>query len=206
MRDLIVLRLIAVDRAIHFVVLALLAIAVLLFANDQKHLPRPLPDRDARASRASAAARCPSTTASSARIDRAADASHRTLYLIAGGLGLYAVIEGVEVIGLWLMKRWAEYLMFVATSLFLPWNLWSWCSTSRSFKVVAITVNVAVLAYLLWASGCSGSAAATPARRSCATSMRPGRDRADGADDIAGGRDGGTLANPARLSRRPEGA
>ena len=38
MRDLIVLRLIAVDRAIHFVVLALLAVAVLLFANDQTHL------------------------------------------------------------------------------------------------------------------------------------------------------------------------
>ena len=40
MRDLIVLRLIAIDRFIHFIVLAALAGAVLVFANDQAHLRR----------------------------------------------------------------------------------------------------------------------------------------------------------------------
>ena len=40
MRDLIVLRLIAIDRFIHFIVLAALAGAVFVFANDQAHLRR----------------------------------------------------------------------------------------------------------------------------------------------------------------------
>ena len=43
MRDLIVLRLIAIDRFIHFVVLGLLALAVLLFVPNTVQLPVPLP-------------------------------------------------------------------------------------------------------------------------------------------------------------------
>jgi hypothetical protein len=49
------------------------------------------------------------------------------------------------------MRRWAEYLTFVATSLFLPWEISELVQRVSPFKIVAITVNFAVLAYLLWA-------------------------------------------------------
>ncbi len=32
----------------------------------------------------------------------------------------YAALEGMEAVGLWLVKRWAEYLTFVATTILLP--------------------------------------------------------------------------------------
>ena len=43
-----------------------------------------------------------------------------TLYLVAAAAAAYAVLEGVEAVGLWYQKRWAEYLTFVATVAFIP--------------------------------------------------------------------------------------
>ena len=46
--------------------------------------------------------------------------------LIEAGIALlgYAVLEGVEAIGLWYGKRWAEYLTFIATVVFLPFEIY----------------------------------------------------------------------------------
>ena len=49
------------------------------------------------------------------------------------------------------MKRWAEYLTFVATCVFLPYELYELAHTVTVFKVGALVVNLAVAAYLLWA-------------------------------------------------------
>ena len=149
MRDLIVLRLIAIDRAIHFVVLALLAVAVLLFANDQQHLRR-LYDTALRAIDGVNRGPLPAHHGLLGRVDEIFHANPTTLYVVAGGLGLYALIEGVEAVGLWMMKRWAEYLTFVATSAFLPYELRELIDAPSVFKVGAIIINLAVLAYLLF--------------------------------------------------------
>jgi uncharacterized membrane protein (DUF2068 family) len=150
MRDLIVLRLIAIDRAFHFLVLALLAVAVVIFANDQKHL-RDIYETAMRRIEGVGRGPLPEHHGVLGEIHTALNASPRTLYLIAGGLGLYAAIEGVEAVGLWLMKRWAEYLTFLATSLFLPYEIAELIDRVSPFKLVAFTINLAVLAYLLWA-------------------------------------------------------
>ena len=36
----------------------------------------------------------------------------------------YALLEGVEAVGLWFAQRWAEYLTFVATTALLPLEIW----------------------------------------------------------------------------------
>ena len=48
----------------------------------------------------------------------------RWLTLLAIGLALYALIELVESIGLWQGRRWGEYFAMVATSIFLPLEVW----------------------------------------------------------------------------------
>jgi uncharacterized membrane protein (DUF2068 family) len=150
MRDMIVLRLIAIDRAVHFVVLALLAGAVVFFASDQKHL-RDLYETAMRGIEGVSQGPLPEHHGVLREIEDALNASPRTLYLIAGGLGLYALIEGVEAIGLWMMKRWAEYLTFVATAAFLPFEIGELINRVSPFKVIAFTINLAVVGYLLWA-------------------------------------------------------
>ena len=40
------------------------------------------------------------------------------------GLVLYALIELTEDVGLWLGQRWGEYFAIVATSVFLPYEVY----------------------------------------------------------------------------------
>jgi uncharacterized membrane protein (DUF2068 family) len=162
LRDMIVLRLIAIDRLIHFLLLGLLAVAVVVFANDQARLRR-LYDTVLRAVEGVRSGPLPAHHGLLGEADRLVHASPTTLYLIAGGLGLYALVEGVEAVGLWLMRRWAEYLTFVATSAFLPYELWELYGSITVFKVVATVINLAIISYLLLSKrlfGLRGGAAA----------------------------------------------
>jgi uncharacterized membrane protein (DUF2068 family) len=174
LRDMIVLRLIAIDRLIHFLLLGLLAVAVVVFANDQARLRR-LYDTVLRAVEGVRSGPLPAHHGLLGEADRLVHASPTTLYLIAGGLGLYALVEGVEAVGLWLMRRWAEYLTFVATSAFLPYELWELYGSITVFKVVATVINLAIISYLLLSKrlfGLRGGAAADALERSL-----PGDDR-----------------------------
>ena len=151
LRDKIVLRVIAIDRAIHFVVLAALSVAVALFASNEMRL-RNVFYRIVNAVQGTAAS--PNQTVHGSflhRLSHVFDLSSRTLYLVAAAAGAYAILEGVEAVGLWYMKRWAEYLTFVATCVFLPYELYELAHTVTVFKVGALVVNLAVAAYLLWA-------------------------------------------------------
>ena len=53
--------------------------------------------------------------------------------------------------GLWLNKRWAEYLTFIATSLLIPYEIYELYLRVSVLKVVAFVLNVLVVAYLLYA-------------------------------------------------------
>jgi uncharacterized membrane protein (DUF2068 family) len=162
LRDMIVLRLIAIDRLIHFLLLGLLAVGVVVFANDQARLRR-LYDTVLRAVEGVRSGPLPVHHGLLGEADRLVHASSTTLYLIAGGLGIYALVEGIEAVGLWLMRRWAEYLTFVATSAFLPYELWELIGSITVFKVVATVINLAIISYLLLSKrlfGLRGGAAA----------------------------------------------
>ena len=59
--------------------------------------------------------------------------------------------EGVEAVGLWYTKRWAEYLTFIATTLLLPLEIYEIIHRQSALKIIGFIVNVAVVAYLLYA-------------------------------------------------------
>ena len=51
-------------------------------------------------------------------------------------------MEGLEAIGLWYQKRWAEYLTFVATCAFLPYEVYELTRGASLFKWVALAANL----------------------------------------------------------------
>jgi uncharacterized membrane protein (DUF2068 family) len=90
------------------------------------------------------------------------------LRLAALGIAAYAALEGAEAVGLWLQKRWAEYLTFIATTVLLPLEIYELTHTVTPFKIIALIVNIAIVAYLLFAKrlfGLRGGAAAEEALR-----------------------------------------
>lgn len=63
---------------------------------------------------------------------------------------VYSVLEGVEAVGLWLEKRWAEYLTVVALAGFLPFEIHELIKRVSVLRVGAFVVNIAILVYLVW--------------------------------------------------------
>lgn len=63
---------------------------------------------------------------------------------------VYAALEGAEAYGLWMRKRWGEWLTVVATSLFFIPEIWELAKSASLLKVGALLANAAIVAYLVW--------------------------------------------------------
>jgi uncharacterized membrane protein (DUF2068 family) len=167
LRDRIVLRVIAIDRALHFVVLGGLAVAVFLFAAHEVRV-RDVVFRVVDSVQGTSGDPTVHSHGIVHSLLHVFTLKSSTLYAVAAAAAAYAVLEGVEAVGLWYQRRWAEYLTFVATCVFFPYELYELAKTVSPFKVVAIVVNVAIAVYLLYAKrlfGLRGGGAADAAER-----------------------------------------
>src|SRR5512135_101148 len=169
LRDRFVLRAIAVDRVLHFLVLAALAAAVLLFAAHRSGLQG---DYTRILNRVQGGVGGPfSDTVHRGLLrdlDRLFAVSSGRLYLYGGLLAVYAAVNAVEAVGLWAARRWAEYLTLVEVAVFLPLEIHELTVRISPLKIVALVVNLAVVGYLLWAHrlfGVRGGARAAQAER-----------------------------------------
>ena len=72
-----------------------------------------------------------------------------TMILFAVIALAYATLYLVEGYGLWRNTRWAEYLTIVATSLLVPLELWEVLVHFSATKLLALVVNLAIVAYLV---------------------------------------------------------
>jgi uncharacterized membrane protein (DUF2068 family) len=150
LRDKLVLRLIAIDRAIHFVILALLAVAIFLFSADRAELHatfyRVLADLQG-GLRGPAINSHGFVHSLDHLLSLQSGELHRLGYIIAA----YAAIEGLEAVGLWFAKRWAEYLTFIATTALIPLEVHEIAVRVSVLKIATLLVNIAVVAYLIYA-------------------------------------------------------
>ncbi len=158
LRDKIILRLIAVDRALHFVVLAMLGVAVLLFASDRSSV-RTAFYRVLTAIQGGVAGGPIQTTGHVGIL-------HELDKLFT--LHTATLLEGVEAVGLWYARRWAEYLTFLATTILLPLEVYEIIHRGTPLKVIGLIINLAVVIYLLYKKrlfGVRGGAGAEAAER-----------------------------------------
>jgi uncharacterized membrane protein (DUF2068 family) len=152
LRDKIVLRVIAIDRGFHFLVLALLAVAIFLFAANQRAL------RDTFYSVVTDIQQGfgggpvhEQQTGFLHELDKVLSLQGGQLHLLGAAVGAYAILELVEAVGLWRGRRWAEYLTFIATAVFLPLEVYELTKSISVVKILAFVVNVAIVIYLLYA-------------------------------------------------------
>ncbi len=163
LRDRIVLRVIAVDRALHFVVLAAFATAILLFAARREQLRGPV--FRVLADIQNGLGGQVHEGGLIAELRKLFSVQSGTLTKVALVVAVYAVVEGVEAFGLWFEKRWAEYLTFAATAALLPLEVYELTRRLSPLKIVTIIVNLAVVVYLLVAKRLFGVRGGTEAER-----------------------------------------
>lgn len=150
--DAIVLRLIALDRAVHSVIFGSLAIALVLIDTklfDLQSFARNAAQRlDGVASNTGPHG---SNDLLTRELHRIADLHQSTITTLAVTAAGYCIVEGIEAVGLWRERRWAEYLTVVATAGFLPFEIHELLLRVSVFRVGALVINVAILVYLVYA-------------------------------------------------------
>ncbi len=147
LRDRYVLRLIALDRTIHVVVLTALAVVIFLFLGHRHALQE---DYDRIMSALTGSPGNPNDLHGFLGHFRRwffADPTH--LYEIGIAALAYAALEATEAVGLWYAKRWAEYLTFIATIVFIPIEIDELTRSITTLKVLTLVINVAIALYLL---------------------------------------------------------
>ena len=149
LRDKYVLRLIAVERGLHVFFYGLVAVVLFIigrhhatFRHDYQEIMNDLSGGDP----ASVQVR-----GLLGHLKSFFSYSPAHVYFLAGAVALLAALEAVEMVGLWRARRWAEYLTFVATTLFIPFEIYELASSVSAFKIIVLVINLAVVSYLLFA-------------------------------------------------------
>lgn len=151
LRDRYVLRLIALDRLVHFLVLGALAVGVFVFIADRAALSATFYRVMDAVPGGVGGPNGRSGGGILHELQRAFAAKESTLWIAGLVLAGYALLEGIEAVGLWFAQRWAEYLTFVATTLLLIPEVYELTGRITPTKIITLVINVAVVAYLLFA-------------------------------------------------------
>jgi len=150
-RSQLVLRVFAVERFLRFLFFAAAAYGVWRFRYDQAGIERAY-NNDLPAIRA--LYRDLGFDVNHSRllglINKSLMLTPRTLTFLAIGLAAYALIELVESVGLWLGRRWGEYFAMVATSIFLPYEIYDLTVKVTWLRVTAFVINLLLVVYLVW--------------------------------------------------------
>jgi uncharacterized membrane protein (DUF2068 family) len=146
LRQAIIVRALAVERWLRAVIIGLAAWAVWEFRGARGSIQAAL-EKDLPLLRASGFK--VDQMGAVHELEKALATKPSTLTLLACLLAAYAVLELVEGVGLWLLKRWGEYFAVVATSVFLPLEIHDLAKGITITRVVTFAINVAAVVYLL---------------------------------------------------------
>jgi uncharacterized membrane protein (DUF2068 family) len=82
------------------------------------------------------------------------------------GLGsfIYAALFLTEGIGLWMLKRWGEWVTVVITGSLVPLEIYEIYRHPTATKMLVLMINIAVVVYLLYRIRTGGSERAREAR------------------------------------------
>ncbi len=62
----------------------------------------------------------------------------------------YAAVFAVEGIGLWMQRRWAEWLTTIVTASLIPFEVWELFQRPGIGKAAVVIVNTVIVVYLYW--------------------------------------------------------
>jgi uncharacterized membrane protein (DUF2068 family) len=168
LRDLIIIRLIATERSVRALFLFAMAWAVVAFRSRQgglrvqfeQFLPLlgPLAQRMGWRIQDSWLVHT---------VELLLHYSATWLLLLAVGLALYGCLQLAEAVGLWLGRRWGEYLAVIATSAFIPLEVYEIIERPTWVRIGALLFSFAAVIWLIYAKrlfGVRGGAAAQRAQ------------------------------------------
>jgi uncharacterized membrane protein (DUF2068 family) len=83
-------------------------------------------------------------------LEKAANLSPNKIKGLAIVSFIYAGLFLTEGIGLWLVKRWAEWFTIIITSSLVPVEVYEILRNPTPIKILVLLINIAVVGYLLY--------------------------------------------------------
>src|SRR5437588_869811 len=120
----------------------LLVIAVVLLTFHAQHVTDPIQELFTRE-----LAEDPHDLLATTLIRLVPSISLRTELLLAVGVTVYALLEGIEVWGLWRDLLWVELLIVVETAAFLPYDVWELVRHRSIIKVLSLLIHFMIVWY-----------------------------------------------------------
>jgi uncharacterized membrane protein (DUF2068 family) len=84
-----------------------------------------------------------------AMLEKLGGVNRSQMMMMSGGAFFYSGLQLTEGIGLWLEKRWAEFLTAIATSLLLPVEIYEMFVKFTWVRLVIFVVNIFIVWYLV---------------------------------------------------------
>jgi uncharacterized membrane protein (DUF2068 family) len=84
-----------------------------------------------------------------AMLEKIGGVDRNQMMMMSGGAFFYSGLQLTEGIGLWLEKRWAEFLTAIATSLLLPVEIYEMFAKFTWVRLVIFVVNIFIVWYLV---------------------------------------------------------
>ncbi|MEH1871910.1 DUF2127 domain-containing protein [Nostoc sp.] len=72
----------------------------------------------------------------------------RTLVFSGIGTGVYAIVTGIEAVGLWYQKRWAHVLVLALVGISIPPEIYELIRGISPIKILVFLLNLGVFGYL----------------------------------------------------------
>jgi uncharacterized membrane protein (DUF2068 family) len=149
LRDRFVLRLIALDRVVHVLVLSTITVAIFLFAADRDQLHQTYVRILADLQGGLGGPIFDTKHGVFHEVNRLFALSKTELYLIGSAVALYTAILALEAFGLWFARRWAEYLTLIETGVLVPFEVYELTTRVSPLKILTLVINLAIVLYLL---------------------------------------------------------
>ena len=151
LRDLVIMRLLAAERAVRGLFLLAAGIIVISLRHSQESirtkfesempLLRPLADQIGWNIDDSKVVEW---------IERSFSLSSTTIVWVGIALIAYAASQFIEAGGLWFMRRWGEYFAVIVTTLFLPIEIYELTERVTVVRILLLAVNLAAVVWLIW--------------------------------------------------------
>jgi uncharacterized membrane protein (DUF2068 family) len=151
LRDRVLMRLLAAERAFRALLLILLGIGILRFRGDKDAITQAFAaDWPLLKPFADAIGWNIDGSFLTRWINEALGLSETALMWIAVAVFAYATVQIIEAIGLWRVERWGEYFAVIATSIFLPLEIHELLNRVTLLRLGALVLNIAAIVWLLY--------------------------------------------------------
>lgn len=150
LRDAFILRVLAVERALRALLLLVVAYGIAEFDDAQAALDRLFHEYLPQVKTAAETLGIQLEDTLPLRLaEQALAIPHSSLMLAVGLIAGYGAIVLIEAVGLWSMRRWGEYVAVIATSVFLPYEIYDLVEAVTPLRIATFAVNLAIVVWLV---------------------------------------------------------